>query len=946
MLGLIIIFLIQTLAGHFLMEDLKLVWGEIFPKESKPFTKKRFGNLVRKKIKKKKLTKREQRYFEELAKLLDSNKKEFTALFKKEFRKWRATIKEDREKVLEELDTAVARLGILPDEIKTIVEKALLRSAFYLFVDTQKFLKSKDDELQATRVYVPRADEITELQKFLESQNRLLLISGDRGVGKTRLLVEYARLLEDKRTPCYFTSPVIETDAKKYEYELNQLAKGKELFLLVDEIDKLPDQFLDLFGPYSRVEGKDGIRVIGCTYYPDKVHVSPFEPAIQPYHLKVFEDVSKLKEVAIENFTELAGSKDLDELVRHLNGYPDAVIAFFFMLQKGEIKWGELASRDIILEKRFKEQYEEVKEHVQALATLAAIQMVGDNELENFDRFYQKYHNVSFEAALRSEYVRPHVGYVEDPGVRFFRSRELLGLYMVRRFFFDEDGAGDIKALAEVEARNLSAPFFVERLLSLREVFERDNNERCLAKCDRAIAALLEEIQIPGSHTKALFRVIDILDERYARRGILRDKVNWECLKERLRELPEQKDRAMWLHNMGVVLGHLGKPLEAKSWYGESLEIAKELDDKSGIAMSLGQLGNIAQAQGDYEEARNRHEEAKKVFEELGEKAYVAVALHQLGMTAQDQGDYAEARSKYEEAKEAFEELGEKGHVAAVLHNLGAIAQQQGDYAEARRLYGESLEIKKGLGDKSGIASTLHQLGMIAQQQGDYAEARRPYGESLEIEKELGDKSGIAKTLHQLGNIAYLQGDYVEARRLYGDSLEIEKELGDKSGIAYSLGQLGNLALGQGDYTEAKSCYKEVLDMSKKLGDKSSIANSLHQLGMIAHDQGDYDEARKLYEESLELAKELGDKSGIALSLGQLGRLAEEEGNELEAFTCYLQALNIFTQLKAPKAQLAASDITRLRERVGQEEFERLVKKAGEKLGQDLSPILKWFEGE
>ncbi len=906
MLELVFGFLIQTLAGHFLMEGLKQVWREIFPKDSKPFPKRRFGNLVRKKIENKKLTKREERYFEELAKLLDANKKEFTTLFKKEFRKWRATIKEDREKVLEELDTAVARLGIFPDEIKTIVEKAILRSAFYLFVDTQKFLKGKDDELQATRVYVPRADEIAELQKFLGSQNRLLLISGDRGVGKTRLLVEYARLLEEKGILCYFTSPVIETDAKKYEYELNQLAKGKELFLLVDEIDKLPNQFLDLFGPYSRVEGKDGIRVIGCTYYPDKVHVSPFEPAIQPYHLKVFEDVSKLKEVAIENFTELAGSKDLDELVRHLDGYPDAVIAFFFMLQKGEIKWGELVSRDKILEKRFKEQYEEVEEHVQALATLAAIQMVGDNELENFDRFYQKYHNVSFEAALRNEYVRPHVGYVEDPGVCFFRSRELLGLYMVRRFFFDEDGAGDIKALAEVEARNLSAPFFVERLLSLREVFERDNNERCLAKCDSAISVLLEEIQKPGSHTKALFRVIGTLDERYVRRGILRDKVNWERLKERLRELPDKKDRAIWLHNMGMVLGHLGEPLEAKSWYEESFEIKKELGDKSGIAKSL----------------------------------------HQLGMIAQQQGNYEEARRQYEESLEIKKELGDKSGIASTLHNLGVIAQDQGDYDEARRKYGESLEIAKELGDKSGIAKSLHQLGNVACLQGDFEKARKLYGESLEIEKELGDKSGIAQALHQLGNIAEAQSDYEEARKLYEESLEIKNGLGDKSGIAITLHQLGMIAQKQGDYDEARRRYEDAKGAFEKLGEKGHVAATLHNMGAIAQKQGDYDEARRKYGKSLEIAKELGDKSGIAISLGQLGRLAEAEGDELKAFTLYFKALNIFAQLKAPEAQLAGSFIAKQRERMGVVKFEKLVEQAGEKMGQDLSYVLDGFKDE
>jgi hypothetical protein len=72
--------------------------------------------------------------------------------------------------------------------------------------------------------------------------------------------------------------------------------------------------------------------------------------------------------------------------------------------------------------------------------------------------------------------------------------------------------------------------------------------------------------------------------------------------------------------------------------------------------------------------------------------------------------------------------------------------------------------------------------------------------------------------------------------------------------------------------------------------------------------------------------------------------LAEHDGNELEAFVCYLQALSIFAELKAPEAKLVLSFIARLRDRVGPEEFKRIVEEAGKELEQDLSYVLEWFE--
>ena len=113
------------------------------------------------------------------------------------------------------------------------------------------------------------------------------------------------------------------------------------------------------------------------------------------------------------------------------------------------------------------------------------------------------------------------------------------------------------------------------------------------------------------------------------------------------------------------------------------------------------------------------------------------------------------------------------------------------------------------------------------------------------------------------------------------------------------------------------------MEKGEELGDKSGIAITLHQLGMIHQDQGNYKEALKKYEQSLKIREELGDKHGIASSLHQLGRINEEQKDYRQAMERYLVALSMFEELRSPDAAIAANNLARLRDKMGEKEFEK-----------------------
>jgi tetratricopeptide (TPR) repeat protein len=374
--------------------------------------------------------------------------------------------------------------------------------------------------------------------------------------------------------------------------------------------------------------------------------------------------------------------------------------------------------------------------------------------------------------------------------------------------------------------------------------------------------------------------------------------------------------------DLGKILGALGELKEAEKYYTQSLDLAESLGDKQGIAQSLHQLGMLQEDQGNYKEAEKYYTQSLDLKESLGDKQGIAISLHQLGNLQYRQGNYKEAEKYYTQSLDLKESLGDKQGIARSLHQLGMLQEDQGNYKEAEKYYTQSLDLAESLGDKQGIARSLHQLGNLQEDQGNYKEAEKYYTQSLDLAESLGDKQGIAISLHQLGNLQYRQGNYKEAEKYYTQSLDLAESLGDKQGIARSLHQLGMLQYRQGNYKEAEKYYTQSLDLKESLGDKQGIARSLHQLGMLQEDQGNYKEAEKYYTQSLDLKESLGDKQGIARSLHQLGMLQEDQEEYETALKYYITSLILFSELHSPDAETAIKSLKRVRNTIGESEFD------------------------
>jgi predicted ATPase/DNA-binding SARP family transcriptional activator len=194
------------------------------------------------------------------------------------------------------------------------------------------------------------------------------------------------------------------------------------------------------------------------------------------------------------------------------------------------------------------------------------------------------------------------------------------------------------------------------------------------------------------------------------------------------------------------------------------------------------------------------------------------------GWLAFERGDYGTARHEYQESHRLMVTAGERGQIAELLDSLSHVAQQQGDFGQAARLAAESLALYQASGDQAGIATCLNRLGRLAELQGDPGQAVQLIERALDLRQQIGDERGMASSLNSLAELARFLGDEDRARQLYARSLSICVRLGDKRCVAGVNHNLGHVALRLGDTGQAMRHFRDSLLIYQELDNTEGMS--------------------------------------------------------------------------------------------------------------------------
>lgn len=262
---------------------------------------------------------------------------------------------------------------------------------------------------------------------------------------------------------------------------------------------------------------------------------------------------------------------------------------------------------------------------------------------------------------------------------------------------------------------------------------------------------------------------------------------------QRVLALLPEKETIQVLLKLGQVLALIGEWQQAEQTYHQVLELAQKLSDHQSLAWCWTSMAELAGKQGLYSQAEDWLAQASEIFDENGDLVGLGQVLHYAGTLAAQQGKFDHAQVQYQNSLEIRRQLGDEPNISSLLSNLGILARLQGDRQSARALQEEALAIRRKLGNKSAIAVSLNNLGNLALDQADYNEAQERLEEAVSLQREVGDRYYIANALNNLANVARAQNNFFLASSLYRESLEINRDLGAKWSVAYLLEDIGCL---------------------------------------------------------------------------------------------------------------------------------------------------------
>jgi len=283
------------------------------------------------------------------------------------------------------------------------------------------------------------------------------------------------------------------------------------------------------------------------------------------------------------------------------------------------------------------------------------------------------------------------------------------------------------------------------------------------------------------------------------------------------------------------------------------------------------------------------------------------------GTLARLQGDSVQAHSWLDESRTAYRILGDQRGEAACLYELADLARLAEDRATSLRLGAESLALARRTQDSIGIIRAL--LFCIDENE-DGQDATRRYQEALQLSQEQQYLPGIAMAKHRLAGLAEEQGDLPHATALYEESLSLFHELGDQRRIATVTEILGEL-MATDNPLQARTYFEQALTIWRQIGGREGLLSVAYNLAGLAHAAADWSTTAVYAAQGLREARAAGNVRGIRDGLLLLGHAHIHLSQLTEASATYNEALGMLNGATPPAlwtrtllgfALLAASD--------------------------------------
>ena len=281
--------------------------------------------------------------------------------------------------------------------------------------------------------------------------------------------------------------------------------------------------------------------------------------------------------------------------------------------------------------------------------------------------------------------------------------------------------------------------------------------------------------------------------------------------------------------------------------------------------------GSILEITGYWERAEKIYLQAYSSLNEDYSGELIPILFNNIGRTQLFKGDYSAAMISQKKALAYAQKNNFPSLIAPTLAFLGNVFFRMGKYDEANYHFTESLKLATPKDKNYPTTQVYAKIALTQMNLGENDLALDTLNKQLMHCIEDNDKLGLA-TIYIYKGLVHLDKDEIESAKInFNEGVELANQTGNKHLQAIALGNVGLIYEKEGDFDRAMAHYEKDLDLCKELEDKQGTSIVLCLIGQLLNLKGEFMEAINHLQKALTISEMLGFQKGMAKALNTLG---------------------------------------------------------------------------
>jgi class 3 adenylate cyclase/predicted ATPase len=351
------------------------------------------------------------------------------------------------------------------------------------------------------------------------------------------------------------------------------------------------------------------------------------------------------------------------------------------------------------------------------------------------------------------------------------------------------------------------------------------------------------------------------------------------------------------LESAGDAAASLYSNQEAIGHYETALSLGRELDssgsDPATRARIAEKLGDVALRLGRIDQATEVWEQCLDYHRRQEDLARVGDLHRKIGAGLWHKGDREGSIEHYQKGIDLLKDGPASLELVRLYEEAASLYMHTGDNMLAIYASEKALRLAERLGEAAAASRAHGIFGRVFGRIGDSERARQNLERSVELARD-SDPGEAVRALLTLGyHLEVSEADYEGASAAYREALELAEQTGDLPSKVELHAALAQLAAHGGDW----EVVAREADASGSLAEREGLTGKMcfpyMMRGMLRWREGDFDEAARGLRRAAELAEQVGRSEVAFQSLYWLAAALRQRGDHADADTEIARALDL-----------------------------------------------------